>query len=104
LPTVALSLLVQLAFATDASVAFHPDGPEVVMETTTRDFGEVFAGEELVHQFYVRNVGTKPLELKEKSALGMHPSERRYDLAAALWRTTNGYSTRTVAAMRAAPS
>src|SRR5437660_44689 len=39
--------------------------PEVTMDTTRRDFGDVFAGEEIEHSFVVRNTGTKPLELAE---------------------------------------
>ena len=41
--------------------------PQLVIDSTRRDFGEVFVGEELSHVFTVRNVGTAPLELANKS-------------------------------------
>lgn len=40
---------------------------------TRRDFGEVFVGEELDQIFTVRNVGTAPLELANKT-LAARPS------------------------------
>ena len=74
------------------------------METTRRDFGDVFTGEELEQTFYVRNVGTKALELKEKSTLGSLNSKPTYSLTEAAWHPSAEYSPRTVAATRAAPS
>jgi hypothetical protein len=41
--------------------------PELVIDSTRRDFGEVFIGEELDQVFTVRNVGTTPLELGLKT-------------------------------------
>ena len=81
------------------------DGPEVVMASTKRDFGDVFAGEELEQNFPIRNVGTKPLELERKSALGSGPASPGYTVRAARWRpNVQQLLTRNVAARRAAPS
>jgi hypothetical protein len=41
--------------------------PQLVIDGTRRDFGEVFIGEELSHVFTVQNVGTAPLELANKT-------------------------------------
>ena len=49
------------------------------MNTTKRDFGDVFAGEELEQNFQVLNAGTKPLELERKSTLGEHFSSAPAD-------------------------
>jgi hypothetical protein len=47
--------------------------PELAIDMTRRDFGEVFVGEELDQIFTVRNVGTAPLELANKT-LAARPS------------------------------
>ncbi|MEK6407217.1 MAG: hypothetical protein AABN34_09665 [Acidobacteriota bacterium] len=78
--------------------------PEVLMGATRRDFGDVFAGEELEQNFPVRNVGTKPLELAEKPTLGMRPTAPGYPVTEAAWRPHGALLSRTVAAVRAAPS
>jgi len=77
--------------------------PEVVMIATRRDFGEVFAGEELEAAFGVRNAGTAPLELAQKSSLGMRPGEPAFPVSAA-WHANDVLLTRSVAAMRVAPT
>jgi hypothetical protein len=41
--------------------------PELVIDSTRRDFGDVYVGEELDQIFNVRNVGTAPLELGNKT-------------------------------------
>lgn len=99
-----LSLFVQYAFAYGALAPVRLDGPVVVMDATKRDFGEVFAGEVLEQIFFVRNAGTKPLELKQKSMLGALPAPPRYTLAPALPRPRSQSFMRVTAAMRAAPS
>ena len=64
--TITLSLC---GFCTPASNAqTRADGPEAVMASTKRDFGDVFAGEELEQNFPVRNAGTKPLMQRSSSA------------------------------------
>jgi hypothetical protein len=78
-------------------------GPQVVMGLTRRDFGDVFAGEELEQNFPVRNAGTTPLELSEKSTLGVRASEG-HALTAALDDRKGQIQIRRVAATRAAPS
>lgn len=45
--------------------------PEVVIESTRHDFGEVFVGEELMHVFVVRNTGAAVLELSQTRILGI---------------------------------
>jgi hypothetical protein len=74
------------------------------VDVTQRNFGDVFAGEELEHTFLVRNAGTKPLELAEKSSLGTRPVAPRYPITTALWRTKERFLPRSVAAMPFAPS
>ena len=100
--TFALSLFAH--FPPASSARTRADGPEVVMASTRRDFGDVFAGEELEQNFPVRNAGTKPLELSRKSALGARSAAPGYLVSAAVWRTNEQLLTRTVAARRAAPS
>jgi hypothetical protein len=73
------------------------------MGSTKRDFGEVFAGEELEQNFPVQNAGNKPLELALKSALGARPSSPGY-LSAASWHPNEQILARTVSARPAAPS
>ena len=80
------------------------DGPEVVMALTKRDFGDVFAGEDLEQNFPVRNNGNKPLELSQKSALGFRPAAPTVKPTAAAWRPIDNVFIRSTAAMRAAPS
>ena len=82
--------------------AASTEGPQVEIGPTRKDFGEVFVGEELEQNFPVRNLGSKPLELSQKSALGMRttPGAR---LDTAVWRPNQPRVARTVA-LRAAPS
>ena len=94
----------QVAFTSSARASGRPDGPEAVMASTRRDFGDVFAGEELEQNFPVRNAGTKPLELSQKSMLGARSSAPDFPVRAAVWRPNEYLLTRTVAARRAAPS
>lgn len=100
--TFALSLFAHFPPASGARSG--ADGPEVVMGSTRRDFGDVFAGEELEQNFPVRNAGTKPLELSQKSTLGTGSTTPGYPVRAAVWRPNDQLLTRTVAARRGAPS
>jgi hypothetical protein len=97
------SVSLQIASAASAQPAVRIEGPEIIIDTTERNFGEVFAAEELEAAFVVRNVGTKPLFLSEKSDLAHGRSPSRNTLAAASWRTSESYSA-TPATMRAVPS
>ena len=97
-----LPTLRKMTFASSARAG--ADGPEVVMSSTRRDFGDVFAGEELEQNFQVRNAGTKPLELARKSTLGTRSTAPDSPVRAAVWRPNDHLLTRTVAARRAAPS
>jgi hypothetical protein len=73
------------------------------MGSTKRDFGEVFAGEELEQNFPVQNSGNKPLELALKSTLGAQPNSPG-SARAASWRPNEQPLARTVSARPAAPS
>lgn len=98
------SLLSPLAIATRAGSLPRADGPEVSMSITSRDFGDVFDGEELEQNFPVRNAGTKPLEFSQKSALSRADKDSTNNLRAAVWHPASEYASRRVAALRAAPS
>ena len=104
-PLFILVFLVTAQLAVGSSPrALRADAPEAVIEITKRDFGEVFAGEDLEYTFTVRNTGTKALELAEKSTI---PSRSVGSLRApstAMWRTGDRLFTRAVALTRAAPS
>jgi hypothetical protein len=106
LPLFALSILLLAHFdsASYARTSYQSETPYVVMDTNRRDFGDVFAGEELMQIFYVRNAGSKQLELAQKSTLGRLTTESKYSLAAVLWKPSERFVTRTAVAMRAAPS
>ncbi|HXI92639.1 MAG TPA: hypothetical protein VNO24_21730 [Blastocatellia bacterium] len=97
-----LPLLQKMAFASSARAG--ADGPVARMSSTSRDFGNVFAGEELEQNFPVLNAGTKPLELSRKSTLGTRSAAPDFPVRAAMWRPDYHLLTRTVAARRAAPS
>src|SRR5687767_13692627 len=49
--------------------------PRVVLEKPRYDFGETFAGEDLSHAFWVRNLGTTVLELSDKPLLTTRPAK-----------------------------
>ena len=99
-----LMLLGQLSLASGARASLLPDGPEVAMDSTKRDFGDVFAGEELEQNFPVRNVGNKPLELDRRSTLGRRSTAPDYPVTAAVWHPNNFLRPRTAGARPAAPS
>lgn len=80
------------------------DAPEAVVEITRRDLGEVFAGEEVEYAFIVRNAGTKPLELAERTTASSTLAPPGHIQAVAMWRATDRHFARPVAAFRAAPS
>jgi hypothetical protein len=72
--------------------------------STRRDFGDVFAGEELEQNFPVRNVGNKPLELAQRSTLGTRVKRSTLQISTAEWRSINQPFARTASARLAAPS
>lgn len=102
LVSLVLSLPGQFAFASSAGAG--ADGPEVVMASTKRDFGDVFAGEELEQNFPVRNTGNKPLELSQKSTLGSRSTAPRSPVRTAVWRPNEPILPRPASANPAAPS
>src|SRR5436853_2117564 len=76
MPKRARRLLVVLA-ATCLAAPFIPialaapqSAPLVFMTLTRRDFGDVFAGEDLEQVFSIRNDGDAPLELDHKALTG----------------------------------
>jgi hypothetical protein len=95
-------MTVQCAFAVGGTIPVRADSPELVIDITKCDFGEVFAGEELEHTFLFRNAGTKQLELSQKSSLSK-AIERQPRVIAATFNSNIQPSIR-AAAMRAAPS
>jgi hypothetical protein len=101
------SLTGQLTLAS-AAPALSADAPEAVVDITSRDLGDVFAGEELEYAFIVRNAGTKPLELAEKRTASSESSSEStraaYILSVAMWRPAARLSAQPAAAVRAAPS
>jgi hypothetical protein len=63
-----------------------PARAQVVLDTTRRDYGEVFAGEELDYPYNIFNAGTAPLELMQRplssraaSATPAGPAIRAYE-------------------------
>ena len=49
--------------------------PQLVVDKIRHEFGDVFAGEDLMHVFWVRNIGAAPLELSEMPLLRNRPSK-----------------------------
>ena len=98
------SLISAVAFASHAGGLTRVDGAELAMEITSRDFGDVFDGEELEQNFPVRNAGTKPLEFSQKSTLSRAETNSNPRITAAVWHHGSEYAPSRVAAMRAAPS
>lgn len=54
-------------FISTLTTGAQTSAPVLNIDKTQHDFGEVFVGEELVHVFSVRNEGSAPLELSQKS-------------------------------------
>ena len=100
----ASALLYAVAFVSFAGTLPRAAGPELAMELNSRDFGDVFDGEELEQNFPVRNVGTSPLEFSQKSTLSRSETNSNPYIIAAVWHPGSEYAIRPVAAMRAAPS
>jgi hypothetical protein len=98
-----MALLTMQFFAGASAPPTRSDSPEALIETTSRDFGEVFAGEELECSFTVRNTGTKPLELAEKSTIPSRSTGLLRASSPAVGRIGERLFTR-VAMTRAAPS
>jgi len=98
------SLFSAFGFASHARSLTRVDGPELAMEINSRDFGDVFDGEELEQNFPVRNVGTSSLEFSQKSTLSRAETNSNPNITAAVWHPGSEYATRPVAATRAAPS
>ena len=85
--------------ATNASSPLAAGDPHLVVDNARYEFGEMFAGEDLSHVFWVRNNGTAPLELSETPLLGAGPSK------VAFYQPHNGLTTGPPAKVgRAAPS
>ena len=44
--------------------------PDLSIAQSSHDFGNVFVGEEVEHTFLIRNNGVKPIELRQRVAVG----------------------------------
>ena len=70
LPILVILLLIPVS-PLSISAQTRPVGlPKVVVNKTDHNFGEVFAGEELMAVFGISNVGSAPLELSDKNLTG----------------------------------
>ena len=56
-----------LFFISTSTIKAQARSPELVIDSTRHDFGDAFIGEELQYAFSIRNAGSAPLELAEKS-------------------------------------
>ena len=76
-PAAIFLLALLLALVPSMSVASQraAGAPQLVLDSSRHDFEEVFAGEDLSHVFWVRNIGSAPLELSEMPQLGTRPSK-----------------------------
>lgn len=105
LPLLVVLFLLTAQFVPASSVlGLGDNAPEAVVDITRRDLGEVFAGEELEYAFIVRNAGTKPLELAEKTTTSSRLETSGATPSIAMWRPAERIFSRPVAARRAAPS
>jgi hypothetical protein len=59
--------LLAASFVMVSDVRAQAKSPDLIIDSVRRDFGDVFAGEELEQVFVIRNAGDAPLELAEKS-------------------------------------
>ena len=85
------------------ALAAVPSAPFVYMSMTRRDFGDVFAGEEIEQTFAVRNDGDAPLEMQQKSLTGQAAPMTQLMRAAAFYGGSR-LALKPVALRRAAPS
>ena len=69
LPASAAALYATCAVCATAGASGRAGGdrPKAVVTQTRFDFGPVFAGEQLIHVFSIRNDGTAPLTLLDKA-------------------------------------
>jgi hypothetical protein len=75
--TLAVVGLLTSLILSSASAQAGKQYPEILVEKTRHDFGEIFAGEELSCSFLVRNVGLTPLELSERKLSAFGNVDRR---------------------------
>jgi hypothetical protein len=73
LATVAIVITVFASVTANSQRGASP--PRLVLEKPRHDFGETFAGEDLSHVFWVRNLGAAALELSERPLLTTRPSK-----------------------------
>ena len=73
--TLLLVFALMLAPSRGAALQRVAGAPQLVLDHARHDFGDVFAGEDLSHAFWVRNNGSAPLELSETPQLGTRPSK-----------------------------
>ncbi|HJQ26331.1 MAG TPA: hypothetical protein VKA60_20625 [Blastocatellia bacterium] len=85
------------------ALAAEPAAPLVYLPLTQRNFGDVFAGEELEQVFPVRNDGDAPLEMAQKSLTGQAPPSNS-QLRAAAFSNGSRLAPAPAVLRRAAPS
>ena len=68
LPVIGFLCLLALSI-TPVSAQQGKPAPQLIVEKTRHDFGEVFAGEDISHAFMIRNNGAVPLELGDRPFL-----------------------------------
>ena len=73
--TAVLALVLTSVSPARAASQLSAGVPQLVVDNIRHEFGEVFAGEDLMHVFRVRNIGTAPLELSETPVLGNRPAK-----------------------------
>jgi hypothetical protein len=62
----AIAFVITLVASAPAYSQSGASRPRLILEKARHDFGETFAGEDLSHAFWVRNVGATALELSER--------------------------------------
>lgn len=92
-------MTVAVFFISTLNIEAQTRAPVLVIDSTKRDFGDVFAGEELMQVFSVRNDGAVPLELAEKSTTTRSSLPSSQGLI-----KTVSFNPAALAASRAAPS
>ena len=102
---ISVTLLTVICALSVPSTRAFVDGPALSIDATERDFGDVYKGEVLETVFTVRNNGSAPLTLAEKSLTGQADFSRDTRVAVARLRAFNdGLRPVAFVARRAAPS
>ena len=71
----AVAIVITFAAAVPTYSQRNAGSPRLALDKPRHYFGETFAGEDLSHVFWVRNVGATVLELSEKPLLTTRPAK-----------------------------